>query len=126
MDKNGIKSLDKGCKSKEEYFEKESRGYKNVSHRGMYKLVTYSYKNEKKKIKKNWQLPSKSLNSGQAENGHGCSYSASMEAKYCHLYWCLVYSLNCTLEGVLDILCVPNGKSYQSGEFLRPYVQTNP
>ena len=52
MDKNGIKSLDKGCKSKEEYFEKESRGYKNVSHRGMYKLITYSYKNEKKKKKK--------------------------------------------------------------------------
>ena len=83
-------------------------------------------KMKKKKIKKNWQLPSKSLNSGQAENGHGCSYSASMEAKYCHLYWCLVYSLNCVLEGVMDILCVPDGKSYQSGEFLRPYVQTNP
>ena len=106
-------TLEKGRKSKEEHFynEKESRGYKNiyVSQRGMYKLVMYYGQS---KIMPQMKMP--------------VVNTASMEAKCCYLYWFLVYSLNCALEYVMDIQCVPDGKGNQSGEFLRSLVQTNP
>ena len=49
----------------------------------------------------------------------------SIDTESFHSNLCVVNSLNCTLEDVVDILCVPHGNSNQNGEFSRLYVQTN-